>query len=174
MDSVLGTDRFELEVGGLSRTDLQDALDANGVPLNTYAEILLENPVFDLRAREDVVLTERTVGALGLAGGGSMSRVLAAAQEQGLHVCPPDTGPYLRLALPDQPQAPDSMLRVGRAPSGSLQVAAAPLSEDDEYPKGFYLRVVDGTSWLRGYRCDDQHLWSPEDRIVFRVSALPG
>ncbi len=38
----------------------------------------------------------------------------------------------------------------------------------DDYPKGFYLRVVDGRAWLRGYRCDDEYDFDPADRFVFR------
>lgn len=86
-----------------------------------------------------------------------------------LELCPPATGPYLRLAVTSQSQAPDSVLSAGRAPSGALHVLSAPLSEDHEYPKGFYLRVVDGVSWLRGYRCDDEYRLPPEAAMVLRV-----
>ncbi len=106
---------------------------------------------------------------LGLPDGGSLSQILEAAQQQNLLLCPADTGPYLRLALDEQATSPDSVMSSGRAPTGSLTVASAPLTEDDEYPKGFYLRVVDDQPWLRGYRCDDEHVWSSDDRFVFRV-----
>lgn len=53
-----------------------------------------------------------------------------------------------------------------------MQASEAP-SRDDEYPKGFYLRVVDGRAWLRGYRCDDGHSWSPDDRFIFQLPPLP-
>ena len=51
--------------------------------------------------------------------------------------------------------------------------ASDALSRDDEYPKGFYLRVVDGRAWLRGYRCDDGHSWSPDDRFIFQLPPCP-
>ena len=69
----------------------------------------------------------------------------------------------------DQQTAPDSIMSKGRAPSGSITVASIPLREDDEYPKGFYLRVVDGVPWLRGYRCTEQHNWSADDWLLFRL-----
>lgn len=136
--------------------------------LNAYAEMLLEHPAFDLRRPEEVAIVERTVGDLGHTTGATLSEVFAAAHAQGLRLTPPDTGPYLRLAMAAQADAPDSVLSAGRSPSGAIKVASAPLSSDDAFPKGFYLRVVEGTQWLRGYRCDDEYRFSPDDRFAFR------
>lgn len=169
MEDALGTDRLILRVGGLSRAELMGALNSIGVFFNAHAEILFANVAFDERAGQDVVIIERTVGELGLTDGAVLSQIFTAAQKQGLLVCPADTGPYLRLALRTQATAPDSVMSSGRAPTGAVTVASAPLSEDDEYPKGFYLRVVDGRPWLRGYQCDDQHVWSPEDSFAFQL-----
>jgi len=46
-------------------------------------------------------------------------------------------------------------------------VASAPLAQDDETPKGFYLRRIEGVLWLRGYRSWPGHIWSPQDMFVF-------
>jgi hypothetical protein len=54
-----------------------------------------------------------------------------------------------------------------RAPAGSITIASSPLDDRDETPKGFYLRRVDGTLWLRGYRSSPAHVWDPEDVFVF-------
>ena len=160
---------MQLVVGGLSRHQLRETLAVREVELNTYAEQLLAHSCFEGGTGRPLVVGQRSVGGLGLPDGGSLSEVLAAVQRQDLGLCPPETGPYLRLAMEDQEQASDSVLSAGRAPTGALTIASTPLTEDDEYPKGFYLRVVDGTSWLRGYRCDDDYLWSPHDRFVVRV-----
>jgi len=58
------------------------------------------------------------------------------------------------------------MLRHGRAPAGSAHVLSPSLSEDPAVHQGFYLRVVDGVPWLRGFMCDDLHVFSPEDRWI--------
>lgn len=160
---------LQLEVAGLSRADLRSALDAGGVLLNAHAETLLAHPAFDLRAPEAVTLVERSLAELGLVGGGTLPEVFAAAADRGLDLCPPDTAPYLRLAMTWQENALDSVLSAGRSPAGALKVASAPLSEEADYPKGFYLRVVDRRSWLRGYRCDLEYLFAPEDRFAFRI-----
>ena len=143
-------------------------LQEHGVQLNAHASTLLDHPVFDRRDSEEIHLVEVSVASIGLRAGGTLTEVFVAAQEHGLSLCPPDTGPYLRLAWESQPNAPDSVLSAGRSPAGAVKVASAPLSDDVEYPKGFYLRVVDHQPWLRGFRCDDEYLFSPEDRFVFR------
>ncbi|WP_152360503.1 hypothetical protein [Microlunatus speluncae] len=161
---------LNLVVGTMSRLQLLQSLNHEDVGLNPSAETLLDNPIFDEIKPQTIAVTERTVGELGLPTGAPLPQILQAAQQQGLHLCPPTTGPYLRLAWLSQPNAPDTVMSNGRAPSGSVTVAAAPLSQDAAYPKGFYLRVIDRRLWLRGFRCDDLHPWSPDDRFVFTMA----
>ena len=52
-------------------------------------------------------------------------------------------------------------------------MVSVPLDEGYETPRGFYLRRIDGVLWLRGYRADAAHLWSPEDVFVFVRMGLP-
>ena len=131
-----------LTLGGRTPEDLRDGLVAAGVQLNALAETLLAHPAVTGTAVETVTLTERTVAELGLPEGGTLGQVIAAAQRHGLELCPAATGPHLRLVLTDQAPAPDSVLSAGRAPRGALHVLSAPLSEDHEYPKGFYLSLI--------------------------------
>lgn len=138
--------------------------------LHPYAEILLDHPVSDPRDRVEIDAVERSVGDLGLSTGAPLPEVFTVARKQGLAVCPPDTGPYLRLVMATQENAPDSILSVGRAPTGALKVASRPLSNDVAFPRAFYLRVVDGQQWLRGFRCDDEYVFSPEDRFAFQLT----
>lgn len=116
MEYELGTERFNLRVGGLSRTELMGALDSHGVHLNVHAENLLANVAFDERAGQDVVIIERTVSELGLTAGAVLSQIFTAAQKQGLLLCLPDTGPYLRLALRRQATASDTLASRAHGP----------------------------------------------------------
>lgn len=159
---------YEVRVGGLSRPQLLASLSSHGVHLNVHAETLLASEAFDGQAARPIVVSERTVAELGFAHGAPLSRIFEAARQQGMSLCPSDAGPYLRLAVNEQMASSDSVMSAGHAPEGALTVASAPMTEDDEFPKGFYLRVVDGQSWLRGYRCDDEYIWSPHDRFIFR------
>jgi len=163
-------ERLEVSVGGRSRSELRSALAEAGVQLNVHAETLLDADVFDGGEERMITVTERTVGELGGTQGATLPEIFRLAGEQALLVCPPETGPYLRLALGEQATSANSVLSTGTAPEGSLTVVSDVLDDDVAYPKGFYLRVVDGVPWLRGYRCDDEHVWSPEDRLLFRVA----
>jgi hypothetical protein len=165
---------FLLRVGGLTRVRLVEELRKAEVLLNASAETLLEDVVFDQVEVEDIQIVVHTVSELGFADGATLPELFAAAQERGLLLCPPATGPYLRLSMLDQKAAPDSIMSDGRAPSGSITIASAPTRETDDYPKGFYLRVVDGVPWLRAYQCTDQHTWSPQDLLAFRLPSRSG
>jgi hypothetical protein len=142
-------------------------LHNKGVLLNVHAETLLAHPTFEAPEVQSLRIVERTVEELGFEQGAVQSRVFTAAKSQGLELCPVVAGPYLRLAMMDQANAPDSVLSAGRAPTGAIHVASEPLSDNEEYPKGFYLRVLDGQAWLRGYRCDDTYVWAPAQRFAF-------
>ncbi len=103
--------------------------------------------------------------------GAVLRQVFGAAQDRGLALCPPTTGPYLRLALHAQSVAPDAVMSNGRAPSGTHR-CRAPLQVDEDYPKGVLLRVITGQPWLRGYHCGSgEHVLGPNDRFVFRCPA---
>ncbi|WP_028281100.1 hypothetical protein [Arthrobacter sp. H5] len=156
-----------VRVGGQSRTEVVQALRDVSVQLNARAETLLTHPAFDAPRDQTLRIVERTAEQLGLEKGAVQSQVFATARTQGLELCPLVTGPYLRLALMDQANAPDSVLSAGRGPTGAIHIASEPVSEDVDYPKGFYIRVVDGQAWLRGYRCDDTYVWAPKQRLAF-------
>lgn len=167
MVSPIHSPAVAVVVGALRGDELRAALDARGVLLNAYAEQLLADAPLATSV-EEVVIVERCVTDLGFLAGATLPQIFARAEQLGLALCPALTAPYLRLAMADQPSASDSVLNSGRAPSGSLTVASPAPRAEDEYPKGFYLRVIEGRPWLRGYRCDDQHVWSPQDRFAFR------
>lgn len=170
MQNDLRAAGIPVRVGGHPRHAVLRALREAGVQLNTHAETLLDHPVFDDPPSQTLRIVLRTVSQLGYPDGGVQSEIFAAATEQGLALCPLLAGPALRLTLLDQANAPDSVLSAGRAPTGAIHVASAPASADVTYPKGFYLRVVDGQPWLRGYRCDDTYVWPADARLAL---ALP-
>ena len=96
-----------------------------------------------------------------------LQRVLALAQ--GLEPCPVMAALALRLAWADQPEG--RLAREHRAPDGSVTVMSLPfLSEPpgepgDDY--GFYLIRAEGQLWLRGYVAPADHIWAPQDVLVW-------
>ena len=137
--------------------------------LNALGLRLLSSPAFETRpAIHTHAIVLLAVRDLGFPDGARMPQVSLAAQALGLFPGPAHLGPHLRLQYLDQPEvAATPPGASGRAPAGSLTIASAPLSADDEFPKGFYLRRLGGTLWLRGYRADAEHRWDADDRFVY-------
>lgn len=157
-----------LRINTLTLPQLQAELATHNVGLNAHAQQLLTRTVLHAADARPLTLhlQVRTVADLRLTQAATLPTIFAAATAQELALCPQVTVAYLRLAYLQQP-ASDAPVHAGRAPLGALTVASAPLSPDDEFPKGFYLRMIDGQPWLRGYRCDDTYVWHDDDVFVF-------
>lgn len=118
---------------------------------------------------QKLTVVSRNLQQLDLVAGTKLPQIFERAISEGFQLCPAITGPYLRLDFLDQAVSGDSVLSGGRKPADSLSVASAVLG-DQEFPRGFYLRVVDDVPWLRGYRCDHTHGFAPTDTFVFQRS----
>ena len=158
-----------VSVGGTPKGELLTRLEAAGVALNEAGQSLFADARFTTRAEPyPLEVVEVSVADLGLEAGATFARVLEQAAISGLAPCPLELGPHLRLQWLDQPEGfVGQPVTQHRAPPGSLTVASLPVAEDDETPKGFYLRRIEGVLWLRGYRSGADHVWSPEDRFAF-------
>jgi hypothetical protein len=156
-------------IGGASRSELLALLRGSDIQLNPYAEALFADDRFTTLPREHrVEIAALSVGGLGFGEGATYRQIVARACKAGWVECPLELGPHLRLQYSDQPDGDDGLpLTHGRAPPGSITVASPPLDDDDETPKGFYLRRVGCVSWLRGFRSWAGHVWSPGDVLVF-------
>lgn len=162
-------------IGGIRKDRLLEVLSSSGIRLNALAFQLFHDPRFavsPIRGRISIECV--SVSGLGLSEGGTYDQVVAAAMKRGLVQCPLELGPQLRLAFTGQPEAGSGEpLTRNKAPRGSLTVASAPLDSDESTPKGFYLRRIEGTLWLRGYRSWPGHVWSADDEFVFAVERTP-
>jgi hypothetical protein len=166
-----------VRVGGMSKSELLQALREHDVQLNQAAEALFEDRRFTTRSKHQVIeIAAFSVSDLGLEAGATYGQLAARAIESGLVECPLELGPHLRLQFLDQPEGAHGIPTThGKAPPGSITVASSPLDDSDETAKGFYLRCVDGVLWLRGYWSWPGHIWSPADVLVFsRCSRIPG
>jgi hypothetical protein len=161
-----------VRIGGVGRLALLAEIQRNGIELNQTGLELFANDGFTTAEACSILETvEITVACLGFARGATIADICERAAQLALCPCPLELGPHLRLQYRDQPEG-----RIGhppsrhRAPPGSLTIASAPIADDDDIPKGFYLRRIDGVLWLRGYRSGPDHVWSQEDHFVFAVS----
>ncbi len=157
-------------IGGIDKARLLEALSANGIQLNPLALELFDDPRFTVgSASIQIQIVGATVAGLGLADGGTYDEIVRAASQRGLAECPIELGPHLRLVYMDQPEGSAGQPATqNKAPPGSVTIASPPLDAEESTPKGFYLRRINGTLWLRGYRSWPGHVWSPGDVFVFQ------
>ena len=160
------TRRFD--IGGVSREALLIRLKNAQVQLNDSAKTLFASELFATSAvRRQVDTIELAVRDLGFLEGATMPQLQMRAFALGLCLPPFEAAPHLRLQYLDQPEGSlGYQPTTHRAPPGSLTVASAPVSGDHDFPKGFYLRRIEGDLWLRGYRSDLAHRFDPADRII--------
>lgn len=159
-----------IEVGGLSKDDLIQKLQQSSISLNQYGEKLLFDDRFTTTETiYSVEIIELSVRDLGFPNGATLPEIFKQANEHGLQLCPPELGPYLRLEYVDQVEGDSGNLsQKNEAPSGSVTIASELISDEESFPKGFYVRKVDGVLWLRGYVADNLHVWNPDNRFIFK------
>lgn len=162
-----------VQVGGLSKSQLIEKMRQQSIFVNDLGETLLMNESFTTADQVyRLVTVELTVRDLGLSAGATLDQIFHTANLLGLQLCPLELGPHLRLTYLDQPEGfLDKPSRIQQAPYGSITIASEINCEDEDFPKGFYLRKINGELWLRGYLADFKHVWEPDDRFIFCQSS---
>ncbi len=157
-------------VGGRTKSELLHELQRNAISINESGERLFASDQFTTsETRYSVTTVELTVRDLGFPQGATIAEIVVRAGALGLGLCPIELGPHLRLQYLDQSEGYwGQPLRRHQAPCSSITIASENLSEDDDFPKGFYLRRIKGVLWLRGYRSGPEHVWEPDDHFIFR------
>lgn len=158
-----------VDVGGLSKVALLDELQCHAISLNESANRLFASPHFATSdTRRSLTAVALTVRDLGFPHGATTAKIYAQAAALGLELCPMELGPHFRLQYLDQPEGYwGQPVRQHQAPSGSITIASQALAQDDDFPKGFYVRRIKGELWLRGYRAGADHVWEPDDHLLF-------
>ncbi|UJL47108.1 helicase [Virgibacillus sp. NKC19-16] len=157
-----------VEVDGLTKSQLINKLKQQSILMNEFGKMLFADNKFTTSISKYTLKTvELAVQDLGLLDGGTITQIFSRANQLGLELCPLELAPYLRLRYLDQPEGELNSYQQHQAPYGSITVASKILTEDDKFPKGFYLRCIDGVLWLRGYVCDERHVWEPSDHFIF-------
>ncbi len=167
--SQFGGAKRSVRCGGVPREELWLRLERAGVRFNESAERLFADERFVPSSEERLFETfEVSAAELGLPEGATFAAIVRRAAACGLALCPLELGPHLRLELTDQPEGFLGMPQTSHcAPPGSIIVASAPLADDEETPKGFYLRRIEGVLWLRGFRASDDFVYAPHDVFLF-------
>ena len=155
-----------LKIGGMTAEELEESLDREKIHVSSYSRSMFKNkkqfiqPVNEREKErrgetETLALVRLQVRDLGFASPPTTKELFARARERGLELCPPETGPYLRLKDKDQP-------------SGWYFIGMEPVADSDGIPRVFGLgRGGDGL-WLYGYWADPDDQWGLGFRVVFR------
>jgi hypothetical protein len=164
------SNKITLSYGGVSKSDLLENLQSFGVMLNDFARILFSSDLFKTSAQPGTIqIISLSVDELGFAEGATMPEIKDRIKILGLTECPLEAAPYLRLILSDQEEITDDLKRKNQNPLGSVTIFSEPLIDDDDFPKGFYLKKTDGKLWLRGYTCSMDYVWKPDDKMIFKT-----
>ncbi|MBI0580000.1 helicase [Neobacillus cucumis] len=158
-----------VEVGGLTKSQLIQKLQQVSILMNKYGERLFADDKFTTSdTKYSLTTVELTVTDLGFPDGATTAQLFKKAFELGLELCPLELGPHLRLEYLDQREGYlGNVSQQHQAPSGAIIIASEILTKDDDFPKGFYLRRINGVLWLRGYIADNLHVWKSEDHFIF-------
>ncbi len=157
----------------MDKAELLQRLAAVQVQINPAGQQLFADERFGTSAQPRQILVQQiSVADLGLPDGGVMAEILAAAAARGLGLCPLELAPHLRLQMLDQAEGARGFAPTRhRSPPGAIRVVSEPLCADDEVPKGFYLRRIEGVLWLRGYWSSADHVRRPDEQLVFAYPA---
>ena len=151
--------RENVEVGGKSAEQLISEMEAAGIKLSSYARSMLLNKAEFIPTKdpEEMTLIRLTVGDLGFKTSATTTQIFERAEELGLELCPPDTGPNYRLKYRNQPLG--EYFRIGMKP----------ITGSDGRPDVFRLRHDGDGLWLGGGWASPDDTWGPDSKFVFRL-----
>ena len=153
-----------------SKDQILKKLAEQGIRTNHYAEQFLSHPRFSLESLESITVVIASLQEIGLENGATLLEIFQRIPQVGLKPCPLETGPLLRLAWVDQPKSQNSILSgTHEAPNLAVTVLSDTLEDSNAFPKGLYLRNVDGVRWLRGYVCDAEYRFPGTSLFAFEL-----
>ncbi len=159
---------IKLTAGSVPADRIPRILEENGIRVNAYAEQYFSHPRFSAVLPENTAVTVASLREIGLEDGAVLDEIFQRLPQVGLRPCSPGTALFLRLAWSDQPVSRNSVLSgTHEAPDRAVTVLSDILEENDAFPKGLYLRNVDGVLWLRGYTCDAEYRFPADTLFAF-------
>lgn len=151
--------RENVEIGGKSAEQLIREMEEAGINISTYAKSMLQNKREFIPGsnREEATLIRLTVADLGFRTSATTDQIFERAQQLGLELCPPDTGPNYRLKYRNQPLGEWFLI-------GMKQI-----TDSDGRPYVFDLgRDGDGL-WLNDVWASPDDTWNPGSEFAFRL-----
>ena len=144
-------------------------LKEHNILTNPYAEAFFAHPTFFTEHTSEMTIAIASLREIGFENGATLNEILRKTEKGAFKPCPTNTGLFLRFAWKNQPQSQSSVLSgTHRSPDRAVVVLSEPVEKEDAFPKGLYLRNVDGKLWLRGYVCDSEYRFSSGDLFAFK------
>lgn len=160
--------QITLKAEPFSKDDIPKMLKDHGICINHYAREYFSHPEFSVSHSGEMALMIASLREIGLEDGAALSDIFKRIPELGLRPCRPCAGLMLRIAWTDQPRSRNSVLSgTHEAPDRAVTVLSEALEDNDDFPKGLYLRNVDGDLWLRGYICGAEYRFDGDATFAF-------
>ena len=153
----------------IAKSEIFHLLEENEIMVNEYCKTYIEHERFrfsdTVGTRKIIILT---LEEMDFTEPACIPEIENKAKELDYKLCEPSMGVYLRLHYTHQMNSNNTILSgQQRSPNGAVQIASAPLESDYDFPRGLYIRKVDHKLWLRGFICDDEHLFTIENQFAF-------
>ena len=159
---------IKIKADSIPSDQIPEILKENGIFINRYADEYFSHPRFSMLHPEEMTVLIASLQEIGFENGATLNEIFVRISQIGLKPCPSSTGLFLRLAWIDQPKSSNSILSgTHSAPDQAVTVLSEILEKDDAFPKGLYLRNVDGKLWLRGYICDFEYRFPADALFAF-------
>ena len=157
-----------LNTSPFPKNQISHKLEVHSILINRYAEVFFAHPAFSTENTREMTIAIASLREIGLENGGTLNEIFRQIEKCGFKPCSANTGLFLRFTWKNQPQSQNSILSgTHGSPDQAVVVLSEPIETDDAFPKGLYLRNVDGRLWLRGYVCDSEYRFSGDDLFAF-------
>ncbi|MBU0649127.1 hypothetical protein KJ969_03470 [Patescibacteria group bacterium] len=164
---------FEADLGGEREEEIISALeerknlsetDRNKIYVNDDAKSMLKNKDFyTLKDKERANLVKLKVNDLGFPSGATTQEIYDRADKLGLELCPPETGPRIRLYY-------EEIFKREQPRGEYFLIAMKQILGPAGRPRVFNVcRLGGGWSWLDAYWAELEDRWAPERGFVFRL-----
>ncbi|MBU4421698.1 hypothetical protein L6259_02545 [Candidatus Parcubacteria bacterium] len=153
--------RQEIEIGGKTKDELIEEMQKKNINISNYAKSMMENPDFTTsKTREKADIVRLKVADLGFTNFVTTDELYKRAEELGLELCLPETGPQYRLQYADQP--------LGEW----IHIGMKQIADSDGNPDVFNVERNDDGLWLYNDWAKPTYKWNPDYEIVFRLRKL--
>jgi len=147
--------KYSIEIGGKTKDQIKQELEAKKIHVSSYANDLLESKDFETSPNtEQTDLVRLTVKDMGFSNGATTEEIYKRAEELGLELCAPEIGPRLRLAT---------------SISEWTLIGMKQISGRDGYPRVFNLSALGAELWLFAGGAGPDRRWNDGDLWVFAL-----